>query len=389
VIIYVVLFQPELLTAIDGSAPQNSTSPSITSPQGFSFDLFTVVFFIVAGPSVGVTLTMLHRSIDDIRHSIFGYRDLTAEKDEVDWIHKYKRLRIVCTDNERVELEETSAYWDFTRSTAIGVLILAMYYVADKYILTQNDDFSWFYPIGLFVFSIILFTAAYFQQKKSLNPLLNELREKYGLQPQEWISIIYKSLVGREPSNQEEKYVKARLLRGDSIDVIIEGILSSYEFGKRNAYAFCKHFLDTESDVLVQEYTQKITEKSLQEIIVELCVSSRFQSKYNQRDSYIKQLFEKILYRAPSPTELREYIPQAASDEGKKRIIRRLIKTKEFAKLRVNSYYDALRYQPLQSDLDKWIGMIETGTSLQEIMKRILVSTMNSTYLFKRYDWEE
>jgi hypothetical protein len=175
-------------------------------------------------------------------------------------------------------------------------------------------------------FSLLLFLMAHFQKTKSLYPLLGELQEKHDLKPQKWISTIYKYFLGREPYEKELKDIRNKLLQGDSLDDIIEEmILSSDQYAEIRASDFCKHYLEYQSDMLIKKYAKEIKQRSLQEVIIELCSSSEFQSKYNtQTKIYIQHIFEKILNREPTLAELIKYSNLTVTDQGKKAIIREI-----------------------------------------------------------------
>ncbi len=171
VIVAVIFFRPGLLTFKD-----------------FSLDLFSTVFLLIAGPSVGITLRELYRmtwfSYDWImsqRSRVGKSKDNTGGQDESPivnsqisnrqgiqaWSNEYARVRLTARPEEIVELDAAEADLDFNATTAIGLIFQA--------IATPFASIPLAIMIGLFLGSLVLLVAGYVEWSTSFSPTYNEI----------------------------------------------------------------------------------------------------------------------------------------------------------------------------------------------------------------------
>jgi hypothetical protein len=179
VILSIVLFRPDLLSIVNKES---------------TFDLFSAVVFLVAGPTVGAVLQIFHRSLYSIRYLIRKGRHseldtvisnfkgnpskenavkflTTIYKDRSFFLRLYYVIRIHSSAEQKSELEKAESIYDFCISTAIALLLIALSYLIYKFsfdILT----------IPILVLSAILFLGGYFQREEVHGPLLIQLLKK-------------------------------------------------------------------------------------------------------------------------------------------------------------------------------------------------------------------
>ncbi len=157
VTLFLILFRPELLFNPDPD-------------QRVSFDLFSAVVFVVAGPAVGLTLQQLHRHAYAILNSI---QPKEKQQKQKRFLRQYARLRLLCSDSEKVELDQTEADYDFSVSTGLALLFLGLYHI-----LTVGVSVL-ILPILLFLLAIVFFVGGSFERGGSYTPMVRALMKKY------------------------------------------------------------------------------------------------------------------------------------------------------------------------------------------------------------------
>ena len=155
VTVFVLTFTPDLL---------------FNPGRALSFDLFSAIVFIVAGPAVGQTLRQLHRHA-----SVVGARLATKDtrKQLRDYVENYFRLRVTCTTEEKLELDRAEADYDFSVSTGLAFLSLGAYHL-----LTRGQS-QIHIPILFFVLSLIFFIGGAVERAESFTPVVETLLRKY------------------------------------------------------------------------------------------------------------------------------------------------------------------------------------------------------------------
>jgi hypothetical protein len=179
VILSIVLFRPDLLSI----ANEEST-----------FDLFSAVVFLVAGPTVGAVLQIFHRCLYSIRYLITKGRHpelksvaltvqqnpskeniesflKTLSKDRSFFLKLYYAVRIRSSAEEKSELDRDESVYDFCISTAIVLLLIGLSYLIYKY---SFDVLT----LPIFVLSAILFVGGYFQREEVHGFLIEQLIRK-------------------------------------------------------------------------------------------------------------------------------------------------------------------------------------------------------------------
>lgn len=155
VTLYLSIFNPDLLFNPD---------------RALSFDLFSAVVFIIAGPAVGLTLQQLHRSVWTLMQ--WSPREETRERRKRT-CRDYAFIRLNCTEAEMLELDKTEANCDFLLSTGLVMVLLSAYYIATKGVSEP------LVPLGLVLLSIIFFLGGYVERKESYTPVYMHLESKY------------------------------------------------------------------------------------------------------------------------------------------------------------------------------------------------------------------
>jgi len=85
--------------------------------------LFSAVVFIVAGPAIGLIIWQFYIHGVVLIWYLTGHRDKKYE-----FFREYSRLRSICEDKERTELDAVDAQYQFGISTGIAVLVIAIIY---------------------------------------------------------------------------------------------------------------------------------------------------------------------------------------------------------------------------------------------------------------------
>ena len=150
IVAYVVVFAPELL--FSARAP--------------SFDIFSSVVFVVAGPALGLTLSQLHRAVFSIYSKIRHPRDTR-------YLKEYARIRLKMTTDERNELDEAEAVYDFGVSTGLALLGLAIY----GFLRFTSSLFLQSSAMALG--GILLLVGTYLQWAETYSPIMEQLAAKY------------------------------------------------------------------------------------------------------------------------------------------------------------------------------------------------------------------
>lgn len=156
--LYLALFKGDLLL-------NRSTSP-------LSFDLFSAVVFLIAGPAIGFTLFAFQRTIYTMQ-SLMS-RNKKKKQIRKDFVRDYAKVRIYCNPDERSELELNEAQLDFCISTGIALIIVDSYYIIVNANLVQMEV-----KMSILVVGIVLLTWGRVSIKESYSALINHLLRKY------------------------------------------------------------------------------------------------------------------------------------------------------------------------------------------------------------------
>jgi hypothetical protein len=156
--IYLALFKGDLLL-------NEPTAP-------LSFDLFSAVVLIIAGPAIGFTLFVFQRTIYTIQSPLS--RNQKKNDDRKKFVKNYAIVRIYCTPEEKSELEQNEAQLDFCISTGIALLVVDVYYI-----LTNNKLDNIEVKISILIVGIILFTCGRLYVGDSYSALISRLFRIY------------------------------------------------------------------------------------------------------------------------------------------------------------------------------------------------------------------
>lgn len=152
VISYVALFRTDL----------------ILGKATLSFDVFSAIIFIVAGPAAGIALRQIHHAVKALVDSRVGRARRYRED-----LEKYAQIRLRISDREKAELDEVLAYYDCSVSLGTG------FFLIDAAVSLSRGFAELSLILLVAVAAVLFFLTAYFVKKCNYNPLMRELaREK-------------------------------------------------------------------------------------------------------------------------------------------------------------------------------------------------------------------
>ena len=102
------------------------------------------------------------------------YKTLPKKNKRKIFVRNYTKVRILCTESERLELDNLEGEYDFSVCSAIGLLLIDAYYSLSK-ISLENLEIK----IGLLSLVIVLLLGIRFHNSESYSPLINSLISKY------------------------------------------------------------------------------------------------------------------------------------------------------------------------------------------------------------------
>jgi hypothetical protein len=146
-----------------------------------SFDLFSAVVFIVAGPTVGITLKMFHRQIFAIASLLHhSYQEKRSSRSSsrnartvpyLEIAEAFSYIRLKATDSQKVEIDRVEAVYDFCISTTIAILTVGTYHIF------FNRFFDATIQIPIYVLSIVLLSGGILQYRYSYRTAIEVLNE--------------------------------------------------------------------------------------------------------------------------------------------------------------------------------------------------------------------
>jgi hypothetical protein len=160
--LYFALFRLDLL--INQTTNQTTVGP-------LSFDLFSAVVFIIAGPAIGLTLFVFQRIIYEL---ISRLQKEEKKKMRNKFIEDYAKIRIYCNAEEKSELEQNELLLDFCNSTGIALIAIDIYYILKNFNIDNIEIKASILIVGL----VLLIGKSYFVNR-SYSSLINHLLRKY------------------------------------------------------------------------------------------------------------------------------------------------------------------------------------------------------------------
>lgn len=145
----------------------------LSATEAISFDLFSAIVFIVAGPALGLALAMFHRNLFTLKRF---FQTTEGLKVRDDFLKNYAKVRIKLTPDEKFELDKTLADYDFSLSVGIGFLMLFLY---DIYFFGNIRLIQ----LALVVPGIFFILGSQAERAESFTPMINLLIEKYENDP--------------------------------------------------------------------------------------------------------------------------------------------------------------------------------------------------------------
>jgi hypothetical protein len=156
-----------------------------TNDGSFSVDFFTAIVFIIAGPAVGYSVRQFHRYIYLIQGELplrkktngkekeVSIAEQTEESDREKDYRQYAEIRIKASEEEKKELDDAEAGYDFSVSTGIILITIAIFYMVNFKALL-----SWI-NISLIFLGIIFFVGAVIERNEVYSPLYFALVKKH------------------------------------------------------------------------------------------------------------------------------------------------------------------------------------------------------------------
>ncbi len=143
-------------------------SDLMVGQTSLTFDVFSTIVFIVAGPAAGIALRQAHHSVKGMWDSKFG----VSRKRYMENLQKYARIRLKMTADQKGELDEILAYYDCSVSLGTGFLLI------DLSLLSTGYAALTLMRLGA-VAAGLFFVTAYFVKEAYYNPLMRELGSIY------------------------------------------------------------------------------------------------------------------------------------------------------------------------------------------------------------------
>jgi len=147
-------------------------SSILFSEKALSTGIFSSVLFIVAGPALGLTLRQFHRGLSSICSKIRA-RDSEKKKKDEEFLEQYVAIRLKMTPQEKLELDETEALYDFGISIGLALIGLSIYVLVS----IGLGGLAVFFV--LLVGGLIPLLGGYIQWSDTYSPMINNLMKKY------------------------------------------------------------------------------------------------------------------------------------------------------------------------------------------------------------------
>ena len=150
---------------------------TLLSSNTILFDVLSALVFIVAGPALGLALREFQRSLSAIYTGIRNhFKPKKAQEEDREFISRYATVRLKMTTDERNELDEAEALYDFSVTTAVSFVGLA---------ILSAVSLGWLGPQWIFFLAIavVLFFGGYYQRQQSYSPLIVHLMAEYSKLP--------------------------------------------------------------------------------------------------------------------------------------------------------------------------------------------------------------
>lgn len=146
---------------------------TLLSSDTISFDVLSALVFIVAGPALGLTLREFQRSLSAIYAGVKNhFKSKHAQEEDRKFLSNYAIVRLKITAEEKSELDEAEALYDFSVTTAVAFVGLT---------ILSGVNLGWLRPQWIFFLAIaaVLFFGGYYQRGQSYSPLIDHLIAKY------------------------------------------------------------------------------------------------------------------------------------------------------------------------------------------------------------------
>jgi hypothetical protein len=150
VTLYLVLFHGDLF---------------FTSSDALSFDIFSAIVFIIAGPTIGLALKQFTRQVQAL---YYFFKDREAYNKVVD---TYTKFRLLAKDSQKLELDRAEAGYDFSMSTSLAMAVLGGYY-------WHSNGFEPSIIVPLFIFGGVLLMGGVIERQFTLFPTYRKLAEE-------------------------------------------------------------------------------------------------------------------------------------------------------------------------------------------------------------------
>lgn len=195
-----------------------------------------------------------------------------------------------------------------------------------------------------------------------------------------WVRSLYKDLLGRPAENEHVVQSRVEALHSGRITIrgIINGFLTSLEYGQHYAnYLYC-HFLDRnpESDqARVGRAREVMNGVPYQLLTIGFVDSPEFKQRHAVPEEFVKFLYKKILLREPDQGGFNHHVAEINSGRTTTNAIRIFLGSEEYGNLMSNEYFVRfLRRSHTPGPQSPFTRKIMNGAPLQEVMIDILGS---------------
>ena len=142
------------------------------STNTISFDVLSALIFVVAGPALGLTLREFQRDATAFYDGIRNRFNKKRAAEDKAFLSAFAIVRLKMTADEKSELDEALALYDF--SSTAGVAFAGLAILAGINIGWLR--FEWIILLGI---AGLLFVGGYFQRDEVYTPLILHLTAKY------------------------------------------------------------------------------------------------------------------------------------------------------------------------------------------------------------------
>jgi hypothetical protein len=193
-----------------------------------------------------------------------------------------------------------------------------------------------------------------------------------------WLKALYQDLLNRAPDAGGLSSWAQDIQRGQSLDSVANGFLTSQEYCTDVITGLYKQFLKRAPDSggLASWVANMQAGHSLQSIILGFCTSTEYSNDNSGNSPYVESLYENLLGRASDPGGKASYVNELNSGTSKTAVVQSFLASQEYCTDQVTGlYHSLLGRAPDAGGLAAYVGQMAGGTAFQQIQRSFLDST--------------